>query len=54
MYDTIIGITTGEGSNCMVRLVLMHSALAKSLSLPFMNLSELTGRRVMDDVSKIL
>ena len=54
MYDTIIGITTGEGSECMGKLVLMHSALDKSLSLLFKNLSGLTGRRVLDDISRIL
>ena len=53
-FLTIIGITTGEGSECMGKLVLMHLALDKSLSLLFMDLSGLTGRRVMDDVSKIL
>ena len=54
LQHVIKKITIGEGSNCMVRLVLMHSALDKPLSLPFMNLSELTGKRVMDEISKIL
>ena len=54
LEHVITKITDGQGSNAMARLVLMHPALDKPVSLPFKSISELKASDIITQISKII